>query len=353
MKIKDFAHTAQHRLESLTSSTFKRAHIYELLAAAFGYKSYAALCATAILLPRRPEDVPDGGFGVLQRCSELGYSPATSSAVSKQFPLLLADCEVDVVALIDLVARLRGESLDWDDDDQPGDLELIAALEAVTGKGTAVAQYALALLNDPGDDDENQQVGSSYWHDQEKAGAVLDGVHKEWADAHSKRLVRAERYLNHLRAAARLGNADALLDMADQFNDPSFFERDSGVVDADPLWVAEIAERLGRRQDAVNWLTVAARAGSIEAMRQLIEEYEHEGMQHCWTWFYLAQLLGTDLSKDQHYAINEDGSEYDDDVGGPAFVGGEDGLTLPNLDAEKDLIARNAAKELFARLQSV
>jgi hypothetical protein len=352
MKIKEFAHTAQHRLETLTSSTFKRAHIYELLAAAFGYKSYAALCADAVLLSRVREHDHDGAQAIQQRCLELGYSSIASGIASKQFPQTIADCGVDVVALSDLVARLRGESPDWDDDHQPDESDLIAALKAVTGRGSALAHYALALLNIPNVDDENQEIGSSYWHDQEKAGLVLDGVQKEWADGHSQHLLRAERYSTHLRTAARLGNARALLDMADQFNDPSFFERDLETDDADPMLIAGIAERLRRPADAVKWLTIAAKAGSIDAMRHLIEEYDQDDLQRCWTWFYLAQLLGTDFSQGRHYAINEDGSEYDDDVGGPAFVGGDDGLELPALLTGLDLEARQAAKDLFARINN-
>lgn len=37
---------------------------------------------------------------------------------------------------------------------------------------------------------------------------------------------------------------------------------------------------------------------------------------------------GPDLTQSKHYAINEDSAEYDDDVGGPAFVAGDDGVEL-------------------------
>lgn len=56
-------------------------------------------------------------------------------------------------------------------------------------------------------------------------------------------------------------------------------------------------------------------------MRRLIEEFDHNDQLRCWTWLYLARLVGTDLTKDEHYAIHEDGSYYDD-VGGPTFVAG-------------------------------
>ena len=42
MTIKELAYSAQQHLQASTGSPLKRAHIYELLAASFGFKSYAA-----------------------------------------------------------------------------------------------------------------------------------------------------------------------------------------------------------------------------------------------------------------------------------------------------------------------
>jgi len=64
---------------------------------------------------------------------------------------------------------------------------------------------------------------------------------------------------------------------------------------------------------------------------------------------YLSQLLETDLSKDDFQAIHEDGSLCDDDVGGPMFVDGEQGIELrPNI--EQDTIARQLAQKIFDKL---
>jgi hypothetical protein len=139
--------------------------------------------------------------------------------------------------------------------------------------------------------------------------------------------------------------------MANRFDDPAFFEQADAQVNADPVLVAEIAERLGRPNDTRKWLTVAAEAGDTEAMRQLIEDYDYGDLQRCWTWIYLAELAGTDLTKDEYYAINEDGSPYDDDVGGNVFVDGRDGIDLIPLSAELDAEARRFAQEIFRRMK--
>ena len=141
------------------------------------------------------------------------------------------------------------------------------------------------------------------------------------------------------------------LDLADRFDDPSFFEQSCHDVDADPAVVADIAERMGRPADVRHWLTIAAENGDTDAMLQLIEEYDHGDLQRCWTWVYLSQLVGTDLSQDAHYAINEDGSDYDDDVGGPLYVAGRDGVDLEPLAPEQDTTARLAAQKLFEQIE--
>jgi len=111
------------------------------------------------------------------------------------------------------------------------------------------------------------------------------------------------------------------------------------------------AERLGRVVDAKHWLTVAAESGDTDAMLRLIEEHDHGDLARCWTWVYLSRLVGTDPSKGAYYAINEDGSEYDDDVGGPVYVVGRNGVDLDFLSAEQDAAARQAAQDLFEQIQ--
>jgi hypothetical protein len=80
---------------------------------------------------------------------------------------------------------------------------------------------------------------------------------------------------------------------------------------------------------------------------QLIDDYDQDDLLRCWTWVHLAQLAGTDLTRARHYAINEDGSEYDDDVGGPVFVACDDGVELIALAPEQDAAARAEAERLF------
>lgn len=379
MTIKELAYSAQQHLQASTGCSLQRAHIYELLAASFGFKSYAALGIDTVFTQRRPDDQRSASHSafIRQRCIVLGHPPVVADRVAPSLGSFLAGRRIGVVRISALISQLRGDwyKLDvaptaedielfgggqddrldppWADTDEAdlGPL-MLDGLETAASKGNALAHYALALIHDPGDDDDvDVVVGSSYWYTQAQQGRVLNGVEKECAEAHAARLAQADKYARHLREAGRLGNQDALLDLADRFGDASFFERQHHHEEADPSAVAEIAERLGREADAKHWLTVAAERGDTDAMLRLIEEHDQEDLARCWTWVYLSRLVGTDLSKDAHYAISEDGSLYDDDVGGPVYVAGRDGVNLNPLSADQDAAARQAAQDLFEQIQ--
>ena len=374
MTIRELAYAAQQHLQVSTKDSFKRAHVYELLAASFGFNSYAAFGVDTVFTELRANDnrVPPQSALITRRCMELGYQPDKAVLVPAALESFLAQRQIGVASISSLIRCLRGGLPNQDDglagdakrlftDDQddlfdPADNSefgqiLVGALEAAASKGHALAHYALALINDPNNEDEEPDAGSSYWHSQGQQGRLLIGVEKEWAEAYEAGLTRTEKYLRHLREAGRLGDQHALLELADRFDDPLFFEQSRRDVGADPAAVAAIAERMGRPADAKYWLTVAAERGDTDAMFQLIEEHDQDDLLRCWMWVYLSQLVGSDLAKAAYTAINEDGSDYDDDVGGPAYVAGRDGVNLDRLGTEQDAAARLAAQEVFDQMQ--
>ena len=378
MTIKQLAFDAQQHLQAKTSTTCKRSHVYELLSAAFGFNSYASLCTEHVfthggLTSRRPAKY---GESVWRRCLELDCPPETALLIAQLLPPFLADQDIGVIRITDLVAQLRYETnrvTDHEFDEFEDDVEdeqdtngpwfdrefmaspiLLEGLNAAAHKGDANAHYALAIIYAPsGDPYDEPSAGSDYWYNEERDGRVLAGVEKEWADEYADTLARSQKYEHHLRAAGALDHEDALLEMAERFGDPAFFVRLSTFsMSIDAAHAADVAEHLGRSKDAWRWRTIAAQQGDTEAMRELIEGYDRLNLQQCWTWFYLAEMLGSDLAKDEYRAINEDGSDYDDDVGGPAFVGGRGGVELEPLDANRDVSARQSATTLYQAIEA-
>ena len=359
MAIKELAYSAQQHLQSSTGCLFKRSHIYELLASSFGFRSYAALCTDHVFTQRDKSTMNSVQFQPMlrQRIAELGYDPIIVDAAAPSFLSFVGLQHIDVLRITDLVDELSSddgfsEEL-WsyrDSGEYPP--VLLECLEAKATKGDHRAHYALALIYKPYDDEYPHETGSEYWYSQEQKGRVLKGVEKEWADGYARQLEEAEKNVFHLREAGRLGNSSALLDLAEMFKDPSYFDAaiTLGITD-DSIRVAELAETLGRDEDAKHWLTVAAETGDTDAMRQLIDDSEDGNLQQSWMWVYLAKMLGTDLTKDEYYAIHEDGSHYDDDVGGPMYVDGIDGVKLKPLDEKGTHEARRLAEEIFLRIQ--
>lgn len=375
MTIKEFAHAAQRDLQSVTGVTFKRGHIYELLAAAFGFGSYAALCRDHVFdvgdhaRALRPDP---GAASVERRAQELYYARAVAHGGAATLIVALKDRELVVRNLDRLLATTRRErslnsgiklpDLDDDDsdeywmhDEEEQSLILLDSLSAAAMRGDHRAHYALALLDDPRSDDSFAE-GSAHWHSVQQSGVVLSGVEKEWADAYAVQQGRSKSNAFHLEKACRLGNPYALLDLAEQLDDPRYFDVAAAqAVIAEPRRMARLAARFGRG-DVVQWLTAAAEAGDIDAMRDLIEGLDADDLQRCWMWIHFARMLGKDLLKSNLRAYHEgginDGQAYDDDVGGPMYVGGDEGIQLESLADEADQHAVRAAQELFDRLPS-
>lgn len=351
MTIKNIIYSAHQTLEQLANIPVKRSHIYELLAAAFGFNTYASLTNQAFLIQsKKPRSADTIDMGLLQlRLEELGYKGIFTAAL----PEVMKEHRISVLSFSDLVAQLKNEDYlkeyDWESDDSTQLIspEVFHALDAAAKSGNPLAHYAIALHHANSDESDEDGISNDYWYKQMQSGRELSGVEKEFALTYQRQLSSDNKFHYHLREAARLGCDLALLDLAEKFDDHSFFEGDHRDVDADPIRVAEIAEELGRSDARRYWLTVAADAGNIGAMREVIESYEKEDILRCWTWVYLSQLLGKDLTQDRHYAIHEDGSRYDGDVGGSMFVDGEEGIDLPSLESEQDNLARNAAEKLF------
>lgn len=349
MTIKSLAHSAQKHLQANSSSPFKRTHVYELIAAAYGFGSYAALNATAILadLPTPTRYVSIDLNSIQKRGVELGYDFSMAERISTELADFLASRNICAIRIHELLENLRDE---WDARDLLTSPVLMESLEASANRSNGDAHYVLALIYGPDKFEDDEADVSDYWYNQGQQGRILTGVEKEWADAYPQHLANEQKHVTHLREAARLGNQLALIDTADRFDDPAFFEQTTQEVDVDPSEVARIAQRMGREKDAKSWLVRAAECGDIEVIRELVEDYDNDDLLQCWTWIYLAQLLGTDLTKSDYHAIHEDGSRYDDDVGGTVFVDGTDGIELPPLPSEQDQAARTAADILFSRI---
>jgi hypothetical protein len=389
MTIKKLVHTAQRAVQDTSGSSMKLGHVYEILAATLGFDSYAALGANHVFdedpdyrVRANKRSFGDGGA----RALELGHAREVALVAAATIRRAVEERGIRVRELDDVVASARQgygfvndchanrEREDFDDDDRGPDFDpahldvdaysavLRESLGRAAASGDHRAHYALALLANTDDedfDDDEAQEGSAHWYRVQQEGTVLHGVEKEWADAYAASLHRKESPRSpdgaaqqHLERAAELGNTDALMDLAEQRGDAAYFYR-AAEAGGDPSRLVDLASHFDQ-PNVEHWLKRAAESGDVWAMRTLIEQFDHRDLRACWKWIYLAQLLGTDLRKDDMKGYHDgglcDGQLYDDDQGGVLYVDGIEGVRLESLEPLEDAKAHEDAATLFSRL---
>jgi len=392
MAIKELVYAAKQQLESATQQSFRHSHIYELFAASFGFNTRASLDAAHVMvvMERAPEPVASSLATLHRRLSELGYESVADSAGAALLSMIAVQCVG--VASVELVIDTLQQGYwayheDWYDIDeqdedeasasesagnQPPSLDpakialLIDGLNGLASRGSAAAHYALALIYRG--DDLSEEEGSSYWYSLMEQGRDLDGVQLEWATAYKTHLLNTEREALHLTEAARLGWADARLDIAlekaqraehrgDHGQAEHWYKEAAGLGHVDAMrslvWLAEDA---GDVDSARHWNHQAALHGDVDAMRDLIDEDDRDNLFQSWVWVYLAEHLGTDLRKSTLRAYHDGGmyadQEYDDDQGGPLYVAGDEGVELEPISSAEEAEAKKQAAELFRSIGS-
>lgn len=405
MNLSQLAHAAQRALEGKTTHRIKRGHVYELLAAACGHGSWAALTSVALL--------SDGGVGkpvaprlaeLIARALELGHQQEAAEAVANaltQFVLSAGLRTMTWARLAPLLAPPAPASHDigceeeeddeWleDGDESEPDHVRSDAAEAVTPlSDIAASPLLLDGLKRAADGGQGRahhllarhlrcSVPSSYLYEESLKGRALTVQEQQWVDQHLVAVPRFAQYKHHLRAAAELGIRQAALEYAEAFQDPTFAalaDELSGPVDA--YGMAAISRT---PETTTRWLRTAATEGCERALRELADSgdetalrslaikgdldairtlaersMESERPTEAWTWLYLSQMHGVDLTRSSLTAYHDggehDGEFYDSDFGGHMYVEGEDAFIGPELSDSEHAMARETAHEMFEQL---
>lgn len=364
MNAKTLAHSIQMGLKASTGLTVSRSHIHELVASAFGFSSHAALLANNVLC-LTPADATFAlelrKTDIARRALALGYQSGNVENISDGIVQ-----QTGLAGIFPLPLEFLLDHLIEDEEHQPdtyfpiGDkgeyldltsVQVASALSDAAERGDARAHLALALLHSIRADDPHA-YGGKYWFEQEQKGKTLVGAEKEWADSYRDICAADERAEKNLQFAADLGHPDALLLMAAWHGDTRFFDLTAPEVRFPAVFVAEAAELAQLPDQASRWLETAAIEGDIDVIERLVEMTSESAPLECWTWYELGKLHGTDLAEDNFRAVHEDGSDYDDDVGGPIELGGTEGLELPKVDESIKQLAKERAFELYQGSQN-
>lgn len=393
--IKSFAHRAHQTLTPLAPRTFKRSHVYELMAAGLGFKSWASLHTAYVLVDGKDIQLPpDFGRNVLARALQLGLSQAEAEAVADAFQARCTQQPFGCLALAELDEFLfasppeTDDDQEWDDDDfdddEDGSDEPGGALEKLSiPKSSQTLLDDLADRASGGDSFSHYRLAKllackmprDYLYQESLKGRVLTVQEQIWVDEYLRLLPQREKYLQHLEAAADGGIRAANLEYAIEANAPSY--RDRAVNMTGEIDWRVLAETAHTDDERNQWLRQAAANGDDAALEELAESGDSSaveqlalwGDQHwlreaadsaiqrgdaiaAWKWQFVALRHEFDLTESTMRAYHDGGSNdggfYDSDFGGPLYAAGDEGLQLPKISDEQKLIAQSMAEQLLS-----
>ncbi|HEL3809203.1 TPA: hypothetical protein UMT89_000515 [Stenotrophomonas maltophilia] len=378
MTIKQYAFLVHAHLRAQGCASLTRSQVHELLAAAAGFSTHAAFHHQAAWcdVAWRDSGLVADEDRIIQRCLQFGILPEETKRIAKCLANFLEASGYAPVCFDELIAALASDQGEWmemdemkspvvdtwistilisrmqeDFDAMRGQLPLLLeGLEAAAARSVAAAHLATAYVLDAhgglSEEDDHRFGRELRRRGQWSTQPVTFAEIAEGTDSFIQ-VVAKHRY--HLLEAARSKDRRALLLTAERYGDPGALELEPSD-DMDPYEMADLADASGRPELAYQWLAVLAREGEVSAMRTLIED-RGETPFRAWVWIHLSRMLGRDLSQDRFEAIDEYGGPYDDDVGGPAYVGGEDGIELVPLAADENRRAEEEAAQLFAVIE--
>jgi hypothetical protein len=391
MTMKELAHAAQQTLRTRGSCNVKRSHVHELLAAAFGFSSWAAFLSESVLADGGVGNGPAGGLPrLIGRAVQLQYAPGAASEMAGALLEFLAQRQITSLRWSELndvltpVVRIAdGDGLDdegdWDHGDKaapakaPIDLTrdrllrsplLMHSLEHAAKDPNPRAHHFLAALY-------QCERPNPYLYEESLKGRSLTAVERRWVDEYLQLEPQFRRYEAHLKAAALGGVRAAALEYAAAFNSREFFklaERLSGDVDA-----ARMAGIAPNAELRTSWLRTAAEEGSTSALEELAHEHDEWAEERlaelgdaqwlrsaasralakgdalkAWIWQYLALAHGEDLTRSTMAAYHDGGKRggefYDSDFGGALYAAGDEALALPQLGSDDHRIAKARAQ---------
>lgn len=339
MSIKKVAYSLS---KSLPHLTIARTHAYELIAAAFSFKSYAATADYLFIDSTTSQDINIEMVNIRAEQLRLDCTSELIDALKK----LLDTTRLKVLPLMEIIKELEVYPTE-----NPDLIE--TALMRLAENGSHWAHYGIALLymdtvrNDP---------PSDYWFKKRMAGEELSEQANKFAEEYQYYKDAKQKCEFHLRLAGNHGNCHALWRLHEIFGDNDIFQecccpkkmnRELSWV---PVDIARSAVECGFQDAANQWYAVGCSYGDIEAIREMAELCAATNPRLAWTLVEFGRLLGTDITLSEAIAIDEEGNLYDDDLGGGMYIDETEGLEMADISTADHIYAKSMATTWFTEL---
>jgi hypothetical protein len=284
MTFKALARAAHQSLQARAGCDIRHSHIHELLAAAFGYRTWATLTTDALLADHGVGQAPQASAKpqIAGRALQLQYGQAEALTMAGALDEFIADKQLGLVRWATLAPLLpmamrsgapgeheedgdANEDLeDWDDVPRLSENASTLPREQFLASGLLLESLVQAATKDP----HVHQVLAAlfrcrkpnpYLYEESLKGRQLTASERGWVEQYLLLAPRYVRYEAHLKAAAEAGVRAAALEYGTVFERPEFIalaERLDG--DVDPEQMARVATSLEAR---TRWLRRGGRSG--------------------------------------------------------------------------------------------
>ena len=127
MTVKELAYTVQRHVQDAIGIDFKRSHAYELLAATYGFRTFASTQTEWVFSGQSLSDrwPSDNESNVRVRCRDLGLSADQAESIAHTLPRLLEFNQVGIAKISTIYAYLSqkfsaysAESEDFENEDE-------------------------------------------------------------------------------------------------------------------------------------------------------------------------------------------------------------------------------------------
>lgn len=346
------AHAVLQQLKIQNSVLPTRAQILELLAAYFGYKTYAAFKADSAIseetLKAAMLDRVASNERLASRLLELSLPESLASQVMHSIIQHLQTAKLEPkISLLRIAQDLQiavGQ-VRLDSKEIKASYDFLAKSHDAESVLLRYVWQSHDLGSDP--DDEDVYAGASaYWYEQRKAGNQLSAAATQWADAYERQLAAEKRQQDFLSAFAdtTLAKPNAI-EVIRHNAEPNFCCQLGASYLLDLFESLPIESMDDDFYYAWHYLVVLQQPNH-ETLVELAEGIDNP--IELWAWYFFGQDNNIDITADNHWAINSDTGEIWNDYG-PAEPVGYDGITLPNIsDSQK-----HDAKLMAERMQSL
>lgn len=315
-----------HKQLSALSPEIKRSHCRELIAAAFRIRSMAKAESNGFILPA--QELPfDNDFLV----TDNGIQDKTNAVFIDRASALIPDVNDQVVF------NITSQTI------KHFKLIFITFEELVD-------EFEMSGLIDGSDESDG------YWYHKRESGQKLSSQAQiDFANSFERKIKKLEQFKELLHISLNKGFSNALRPLSSFYEGTkkeSFLNEYSNIEGSKAI--IALFEETGNEE----YLLPAAMHGSYEALQKIVTEFsdnaffDKENVFQAHYYNAIAESYGYRLTESSTSAVGDPDYGSNDDYYGPVYMGGYEGIDLPEIDKELERKAIDKAKRDIQNLNT-